>query len=228
MWGGREFLKQTKIYRNFLKFSRCIVFKHQIEYFRAMTKRILANLLLLAVCITFSSYDFPTGWYKSGKTPENYEMGIDRGAGQFGSNAGTIKSIEPKTNGWGNLMEEFSPEKFLGKKICMSAYMKTKEVTRRAAFWMRVDKKYTGPALSFDNMGNRPIRGTTDWTKYEIVLDVPVNTCDIAFGVFLIGGGQIWFDSFTFEIVGDAVSSKHATKVTPEFDNEPANLDFEN
>ncbi len=66
---------------------------------------------------------------------------------------------------------------------------------------MRVDD-VIGRPLSFDNMNDRPIVGNSDWVKYEIVLDVPVNSSEISFGVFLDGKGQIWFDKMEIKVVG--------------------------
>lgn len=41
--------------------------------------------------------------------------------------------------------------------------------------WMRVDNKFDD-VLQFDNMNNRPITGTTNWNRYEIILDVPLQS----------------------------------------------------
>ncbi len=184
-------------------------------------------MLLTAVTVTLFSFDMPSGWYMAGMTPQNYEMGIDKGAGQNGTNAGTMKSIEPKINGWGTLMQDCSPEKFLGKKIRMSAFMKSNDLNNKAVFWLRVDQPNFDKPLSFDNMMKRPIKGNTNWTKYEIELDVPNNASNIAYGAMLVGGGQIWFDNFTFDIVGDATPSLDSTKAKPKYANDPTNLDFE-
>ena len=51
-------------------------------------------------------------------------------------------------------------------------YVKSNEVEKYAGLWMRVDGQQN-QVLSFDNMQNRPFRETTDWKKYEVVLDVP-------------------------------------------------------
>ena len=83
----------------------------------------------------------------------------------------------------------------------MSAYMKTKDLTDKATFWLRVDQAYSDKPLSFDNMMNRAITGNTDWQKYEIVLDVPCNASTISFGAMLVGGGQIWFDNLMLTII---------------------------
>ena len=69
-----------------------------------------------------------------------------------------------------------------------------------AGLWMRVDGMGKDEMLSFDNMQNRPITGTTEWKKYEIILPVPESASNLAYGALLDGTGQIWFDNFTFEV----------------------------
>ena len=83
--------------------------------------------------------------------------------------------------------------------------MKSQGVADWAGFWLRVDQEGSEQSLSFDNMHDRPIKGTTDWKKYEIVLDVPNNASNIAFGALLAGTGQIWFANINFEIVDNSV-----------------------
>jgi len=52
-----------------------------------------------------------------------------------------------------------------------------------AGFWLRIDgKENPKQQLGFDNMNNRPVKGTTDWKLYQIVLDVPENSGLINFG----------------------------------------------
>ena len=72
-----------------------------------------------------------------------------------------------------------------------------------------------------DGKEDRTIKGTSDWKKYEIVLDVPEKASNIAFGVMLGGTGQVWFDNIKFEIVDKSVP------VTDIYAKEPVNLDFE-
>ena len=83
--------------------------------------------------------------------------------------------------------------------------MKTRDVGGTGAgLWMRVDGN--GGALAFDNMMNRPVRGTTDWTRVSIVLDVPNDADGIALGMLLVSGGEAWVDDASFEIVGTDVA----------------------
>ena len=72
---------------------------------------------------------------------------------------------------------------------------------------MRID-----PSIAFDNMESKGIVGTTDWTKYEIVLFVPKDATSISYGVLLDGTGQIWFKDIQLEIVDDAIPETGLTK----------------
>jgi erythromycin esterase len=81
-------------------------------------------------------------------------------------------------------------------------------VEQTAGVWMRVDgpdTPKTGKSLGFDNMQNRPITGTSDWTRYDIVLDVPTDATAIAFGIRLSGKGQVWLDDVTLTTVSPDV-----------------------
>ena len=193
-----------------------------------MTNSILRNVLLVGTTVTLLSFDLPAGWFNAGSKPKSYEMSIDKGAGQDGKNAATIKSIDKMIDGFGTLMQQSRPDKYLGKRVRMTGLVKSENVTTWAGLWLRVDQSGSQQPLSFDNMGDRPIKGTTGWTRYEIVLDVPSNASLIAYGALLDGTGQIWFDNITFDIVGNNVPTTGSinSKNTATQDG-PTNLDFE-
>jgi len=198
-----------------------------------MKTRIFKSTFIVLLTISFLSFDIPKGWFAAGSDPDKYEMGIDKTIFHDGKNAATIKSVEEKIKGFGTLMQDSRPDKFLGKRVRMSGYVKSENVKDWAGLWFRVDpinSKGENQTLSFDNMQDRSIKKTTDWTKYEIVLDVPTHASNFAFGALLSGTGQIWFDNVTFEIVDDTVKptgSINAGK-TSSLQLEPSNLDFEN
>ena len=171
-----------------------------------------------------TSYDLPKDWFKAGSKPEKYDMGIDKGAGRGGKNCATIHSNKKKISGFGTLMQTSLPDKYLGHRVRMTGYMKSAEVAGWAGFWLRVDKAGSTKSAAFDNMQDRSVKGTTDWKKYEIVLDVSINASDLAFGALLSGTGQIWFDDLNFEIVDKSVpvTGTGIIKTT----EEPSNLNF--
>ena len=190
------------------------------------TRELLTGLMIIGLTLMLSSYDLPTGWFKAGSSPKSYEMGIDKGAGQNGNNAATIKSIDKKIKGFGTLMQDCLPAQYLGKRIRMKGFLKTKDVTEWCGFWLRIDQAGSDHPLSFDNMNDRLVKGTTEWTKYEIVLDVPLKASNIAFGALLSGTGQIWFDNLSFEIVDNSVPITGKYEY-PKPLGDPVNLDFE-
>src|SRR5690606_4612120 len=166
------------------------------------------------------------GWFLSGSDPFNYEMGIDRQVVHQGKASGYLKSktVLDSTN-FATMMQQFKADKFIGKRIRLSGFMKTKDVETFAGMWMRVDNA-SEDVLQFDNMSNRPIKGTTNWNLYSIVLDVPPESAVISFGIILSGRGQVWVDQLKFEEVDDSVETT-SLEVDPELMDEPVNLSFE-
>jgi erythromycin esterase len=108
-------------------------------------------------------------------------------------------------------MQSSEPEEYLGKRVRMSANVKSQEIRNWAGLWMRIDGQ-NETILGFDNMEKRPIKGTTDWTKYEIVLDVPQNTVRICFGILLAERGQVWVDEWKLEAVDSSVPTTNMTQ----------------
>lgn len=78
--------------------------------------------------------------------------------------------------------------------------------------------------LSFDNMDDRPIQGTQDWHPYSVILDVPPESTNIAFGILLTGPGEAWLTELAFEEVCQEVSVTGGTRLPQ---TEPQNLSFE-
>ena len=169
----------------------------------------LFYLIALMVALLFYSTDIysQANWFKTGSDPGKYIMGADSSVQHNQQNAFTISSIDKEIPGFGSYMQTSTADKYLGKRIRMTGYMKSKDVTAWAGFWLRVDQAGSQQFLSFDNMQDRPIKGSTDWNKYAIVLDVPNNASSIAFGALLGGTGQIWFDNPQFEVVDNSVQT---------------------
>jgi len=160
------------------------------------------------------------GWFKAGSDPEDYEIGTDRTTVLHGMPSGYIKS-RVVARGFGTIMQMFRADSYVGKRIKLTASIRSEGVEGWAGLWLRVD----GPesALSFDNMQDRPIKGTTGWTKYQIVLDAPTDSLYIAFGVLLNGNGQVWMADTELQTVAanEAITSSVVT-----YPDKPINLKF--
>jgi hypothetical protein len=202
--------------------------KIMINHLSNIMKKHLVVLMVIATAmatLTFFAFKVADkekvkGWFLAGSYPEGYDIGVEKNAERH-SNVAYLKSIKPiKGDKFGTIMQSFFPEDYLGKRVKLTCYIKTDQVTEWAGLWFRID----GPskiALGFDNMQDRPIKGTTGWKKYEIVLDVPGNSHAIAYGVLLSGPGTVWLDDMTFEVVRKDVP------LTKESVNKPQNTDFE-
>lgn len=166
------------------------------------------------------------GWFLSGTDPFNYEMGLDRETVHLGKTSGYLKSTTVlDESSFSTMMQQFKADKFRGKRLKLSCFLKTKDVQSFSSMWMRVDDAY-GDILQFDNMSNRSITGNTNWNRYSIVLDVPSDSSIIAFGIILSGQGHVWVNQFTFEEVDKNVATTNL-ETPSELLDEPFNLSFE-
>ncbi len=142
------------------------------------------------------------GWFLAGSHPQDYEQGIDSTVTYHGKNSGYLKAKVAQPGGFGTVMQMFKADDYRNKRMRFSAEVKSEGTDEDwAGLWMRIDGREQGETFGFDNMQQRPIKGTTDWQKYEVVLDVPQESVSIAFGLLLAGQGQAWLSDVKFEEV---------------------------
>ncbi len=179
----------------------------------------------------------PLHWRIGGSAPAEYSMTASGEAAYEGNYGARIQLTGrvPGQSAFGTLAQSMWADPWRGKRISMKSWIRTEEA-KSGQMWLRID----GPegSLSMDNMDGREIKGTTGWSLYEIVMDVPAEAIVLVYGVFLVGGGRVDFDSITFAEAapGAEVTTRYFfhPKTTP---NEPppptpnplgpANLDFE-
>jgi hypothetical protein len=174
------------------------------------------------------------GWRVWSREPEGFEIGLDSEIRHGGTKSAFIKSKREGSYSIGaGAMQTFAADAYRGKRIRLSAYLKADQVIGKAGLWMRCDSQTK--IVAFDNMRDRKITGTSDWQKYEIVLDVPEESVSISFGFTLGSGtGQIWADDFQLEVVGldvpitdMSIGDPFTGKNVPPEQPKPLNLDFE-
>jgi hypothetical protein len=164
----------------------------------------------------------PRGWFLAGTKPAEYEAGVDADQLHQGHASAFLKSRALSVDGFGTLMQSVRAERYIGKRVRLSGLVKSREVMSWAGLWMRVDKGKD--IVAFDNMQDRPIKGTTDWHRYDVVLDVPADSTGISFGILLDGTGKVWLSGTKFDVVGAAVPSTDASD--RKIPDNPVNLDF--
>lgn len=202
--------------------------------------KILSSAFILTSIATFSYFanafekNSPifssTGWIVNGDK-NDYESGYDKNIKFDGKQSIYIKSKTNKVKSdFSTALQSISAQKYLGKRVRFSGYIKS-ENAENVSLWMRIDGK-DDKSLQFDNMENRFVKGTTDWKKYDVVLDIPNDSNSIFLGGFLAGAGTAWFDKFNIEIVDNTVPStnmikKHGKNSTKKYKNSFENMNFE-
>jgi hypothetical protein len=155
------------------------------------------------------------GWDQPGAQPhsggEGYEVIADREVAHGGKSSGRIRFVNERTHTFGTLTQVVAADAWRGKRLRLSGWVRTAGITSGfGGLWLRVD-----PELGFDNMRDRGVQGTTSWSRYEVILDVPQEATQIAFGALLSGNGSLWVDDLSLEAVGKEVprtdSRAHAT-----------------
>ena len=190
--------------------------------------RIRSHLRLFVVAavlvVARSQAEVPRGWSVP-KAAEDYEATVDTKVSRSGKASACIRNISATPKNWGNLIQSFAADDYRGKRVRLTGYVKTLNVTT-AQFWLRVDSQ-TLKTLAFDNMYDRRVVGTVDWTKCELVLEVPDEAATIVLGCMLFGTGKLWFDDLKFEVVGKDVPVTDTYRTRDKLLQAPENLDFE-
>jgi C-terminal processing protease CtpA/Prc len=183
-------------------------------------KKLLIGLLFLLIGISCNSQeglnlDFER--IENGK-PEGWEI-FGNGAHKLSIDTVNVYSgkssavIEQQGDGANFKAWSYSiPAKYAGNKIKLTGYLKTQDVSEGwAGLWLRID-----PSVGFDNMQNRGIKGTNDWKKYEIELDLkPDQARKIVFGGLLVGKGKMWLDDLDITIDGAPLEETKPRKLLP-------------
>jgi hypothetical protein len=193
-----------------------------------------AGLLLLGIFVVSTAGTMignvdaavPEGWIQAGSHPQDYDMGVDRTAVRDGKPSAYVKSKGDKAPGFGTLMQKIDAARYRGKRVRLAAQVKSELVSEWAGLWMRVDGE-GHKVLAFDNMMNRSIRGSNDWKRYEVVLDVAPEARAVAFGVLLAGKGSVFVNGMGIEPVDRSVATTEMPINDKPLDTEPTNLDFD-
>lgn len=144
---------------------------------------------------------FPNAWAGGGS---GYELSLDMQTFHQGNGSGRVRQVGDGGR-FGSLTNGTSALPYIGKRIRYSGFLRT-EAAGAAGLWMRVDSVKSGVVkpVAFDNMSRRSVTGTTDWSEYSVVLDVPKDADSISFGFLLSGVGTVWV--MTSELKSSAVS----------------------
>jgi len=140
------------------------------------------------------------GWGLTGTRPDAYEIRCEEVFSDCAVPILRTRAFKSEPFGMGSLTHSESAETWRGRRVELKAELRSGAVDGWAGLWMRVDGK-DGNVLTFDNMQNRPLRGTTSFEWYSVVLDVPADAERVSFGVLLHGPGAVFIRELVFQEV---------------------------
>jgi C-terminal processing protease CtpA/Prc len=144
----------------------------------------------------------------SGTTPSGWGGGppgtifVDDKVVHGGRWSARIERGESATEGFSSLTKS-APIDFKGKAIELRGYVRTEKITGYVGLWMREDGET--PSLAFDNMQDRNVHGTTDWTEYTISLPLHAEAKQLIFGCLASGTGKAWVDDLQLLVDGKPI-----------------------
>jgi C-terminal processing protease CtpA/Prc len=172
---------------------------------------------------TTPNQKLPNGWFQWGT---NYLLEIDTTIAHSGNKSILIQPSDKRTTSSFGCIACLIPARYEGQEIELKAYMKLQDVSDGPiGLLLRIDG--SSGNLSFDNMQQRNIMGSKDWTSYSVKLPYPEGAKAIYIGALLSGNGRLWVDDFevlidgvTIEKVNQVQVKEYNADLDKEFDKE--------
>jgi DNA-binding winged helix-turn-helix (wHTH) protein len=163
-------------------------------------------------------------WVLAGSNTTDYIGCLDENFGVPAPSA-HISSKISSPDGFTSLLQGGWLEEYRGKKIKLSMQIKANNVLNHAGLFLRADAEKEGEPLAFINsaIAEDLIIHSINWTNKSLILDIPNETANLVYGIYLNGEGEIWMDNVNFEIVGEADSRPLKEAIN----ESPKNLNFE-
>lgn len=135
----------------------------------------------------FNDYK-PTYWQHKGVS-----LGMNNQGGVYKSVRVNRYTEIDESNSFGSLALFVDPEKYVGKEIKYTGWVKLKEGSSGTGhLWLRVDKADKTMGF-FENMDSNPIK-SNEWTQYEIEGKIDDLASGLVLGSFMKGKGTLFLD----------------------------------
>lgn len=148
----------------------------------------------------------PKGWNHKliYRTNAHFDVGIDPTQSYKGQIAACVNLSDAYSYESVELYQTMSSDGYRGKRIRLTVQLKSLKVTK-GVFLVEIFGPHNG-TVALDDMANRALAGTHNWSKQSFVLDVPQNAVEIKIGARVTGGGTMWFSDLSFEEVDTMVA----------------------
>jgi hypothetical protein len=138
-------------------------------------------------------------WRGTGSQPNAYELVVREDSAGCGLRVLRSRAFARNVLGTGVVWREVDVDAWRGKRLRLSVQMRPGGVEGWAGAWIRVDGRDRSKPLAFDNMQNRPLRGTGGCEWSVLVVDVSPDAERITLGFLLKGPGALWLSDFRID-----------------------------
>jgi hypothetical protein len=148
-----------------------------------------------------------TRWHSWSYTPNRYSATLDRLQTRNGRPTICLQSTGPVLSGglkgdwFAYDRNDRHIEELRGKRVRMTAWIKSEGVTTNAGPSLRAHGAAFAILARDNSFPNRPVRGTTPWSKHSVMITVPKDAQYLCSGFILNGKGKIWVDEVNLEVL---------------------------
>jgi len=139
------------------------------------------------------------GWGKGSDYSEaaDYNVGYQPNAYESRP-AGFVESHVQHPHSYAGLCQWLRADHYWGKRVRLTAFLKTENITRGACLFMHLDTRY-----GYRYWTSMPVlRGNNDWRQYSVVIDVPTEAQGLIYSGLLSGSGRLLMADVHIETVG--------------------------
>ena len=145
----------------------------------------------------------PEGWWVVQHAgPLSYTFKLDTTKPHSGSQSVRVENVGPEP--FGTIFQKFDASPHRGKTVRFAAWVRTEDTKGNrfgAGAGLNLHAMRGGYTIAHRMMRKDAVRGTTDWTRYEITLNVPNEAEHIEAGLNLFGPGVAWLDDAAVEVM---------------------------
>jgi len=134
----------------------------------------------------------PEGWFTFEHAIEpSYKFVIDTANPHTGSRSLRIDNYGPDV--YGAVAQSLDAFGYAGKTARFSGWLRTRETSEGGAV-LTLTALMSGATIAHNFMEQTPVKGTTPWQRYTIMLKIPAGTDRVEVGAMLQGKGSLWLD----------------------------------
>jgi hypothetical protein len=139
----------------------------------------------------------------SGAQAGIYSSELDHSTGETVVRLMSIRDVPKET--FGAMVQSISAEPYEGKRVRLTASLRTIGAGEMAGIWFRADSATGSVAFANTLVPEERLSGDTGWTDRSIVLDIPHGALRLLYGSLLAGGGEVRMQKVKIEVVDSSV-----------------------